>query len=171
MRRFLLAGILTVALTCGPGLQAAFDDAPPIVIKSPDEATTFTYGSIKSRSLSWDKKQQTLVVHVTFVDNEDISGSAVQDSHDFKLPGVTFDEAKGLFYACSAKGVMIPVAHIKKTLFLKNIEILPNANVRIQRQRGNVSVVLEAITPDDPAMRAPVDHSGTTSEPLQNLFH
>ena len=147
---FFLASLLLV-----PRLVHAEDDAPPIAITSPDVATTFAYGSIKSHTLIWDKKHKLLLALVVFTDSEFSNGSSPDDEHEFRLPGVSFDEAKGVFYALSAKGKVIPLAHIKKTLFYQTIEVLPNANVRIEHPHGNVSVVLEAISPNDPALHAP----------------
>jgi hypothetical protein len=167
--------------TCLLLFQAAQaqDDGPPIVIKSPDEATTYPYASIKEHALLWDRKSGQLLAHIVFtpVDPNDASD---EDSHDFRLPGVTFDEKKGLFFATSAKGDVIPVARIKKTLFLKSVEPLPNTNVRIEHPHGNVSVVLEAIDPHDPAMHpppAPESPDGeTVGDPnhtvdIHNLLH
>jgi hypothetical protein len=51
------------------------------------------------------------------------------------------------------------VAHYKKTLFIKSIEVLPNARVRIVHPRGVITVILEAISPNDPAMHPPADDS------------
>ena len=148
--------ILSLAAFLALPLPAQVDDAPPIVVQSPDTGTTYVYGSIKNHSLTWDKKEKMLIAHVSFVDLQDSGGTGNEDSHDFRLPGVKLDEAKGIFYACTSKGEAIPVAHFKKTLlFIQGIEVLPNARVRIQRDGGNVSVVLEALRPDDPALKAP----------------
>lgn len=147
---FSLLGSLLLA----PRLISAADDGPPIAITSPDKATTYAFGSIKSHALIWDKKRQLLIAQVVFIDPETASGQPEDDEHEFRLPGVSFDESKGLFYAVSARGETIPVARVKKTFFLKTIEVLPNANVRIQHPHGNVTVILEAISPNDPAMRA-----------------
>jgi len=130
----------------------AQDDGPPISITSPDAATTFAYGTVKNHALVWNKSGKVLIARVTFTDAEQNLGQPNDDTHEFRLPGVSFDEAKGIFFATSAKGEVIPVAHIKKTLFIKSIEVLPNANIRILHPRGNVTVTLEAISPDDPAM-------------------
>ena len=148
---FSLLGSLLLA----PRLISAADDGPPIAITSPDKATTYAFGSIKSHALIWDKKRQLLIAQVVFIDPETASGQPEDDEHEFRLPGVCFDESKGLFYAVSARGETIPVAHIKKELFFKSIEILPNANVSIEHPHGNVTVTLEAISPNDPAMHAP----------------
>jgi hypothetical protein len=157
-----------------PRLLPAQDEGPPISITSPDIGSTFAYGSIKSHALLWNKSGQVLIARVTFTDvNQDL-GSAGEDTHEFRLPGVTFDEAKGLFFATSAKGEVIPVARIKKTLFLKSIETLPNAVVRIQHPRGEITVILEAISPNDPAMHpnpANSGHDGTHQVDIGNILN
>jgi hypothetical protein len=132
----------------------AQDDGPPIVITSPDKATTFIYGTVKKHTLLWNKNEKVLVASVTFVEVDSSDGQTSDDTHEFRLPGISFDEAKGVFFAKSAQGEVIPVAHIKKSLFIKSIEVLPNANIRILHPKGEVTVVLEAISPNDPAMHA-----------------
>ena len=133
------------------------DDGPPISITSPDTATTFAFGTIKHHALIWNK--DTLIARITFTDVDLTTQETDDDTHEFRLPGITFDSAKGIFYAQTAKGEMIPVAHIKKTLFLKSIETLPNARVRIIREHGTVNVILEAISPNDPALHPPAGSS------------
>lgn len=162
MSRHLYFLPLALALLVFCPLWAQEDDGPLISITSPDRAVTFAYGSIKDRSLIWNKKEGVLIVRVTFTDAEQSNGSSNDDTHDFKLPGVTFDETKGFFFATSPKGITVPVAHTKKALFFKTIEILPNAAVRILHPRGNITVILEAISPNDPAMYPPpTDSDGT----------
>ncbi len=144
------------ALICLTGFRAgAEEDGPAISITSPDKGLTFAFGSIKDHSLIWDNRNHQLVARVVFIDENQSGGTVNDDTLEFRLPGVTLDEAKGIFFATSAKGESIPVARFKKELFLKVIEILPNARVRIEHPRGNVSVALEAISPSDPAMHAP----------------
>jgi hypothetical protein len=162
MSRYVPFLALALGLFLSGLLWALEDDGPLISITSPDRAVTFAYGSIKNRSLVWNKKEEVLIVRVTFTDAEQSNGSSNDDTHDFKLPGVTFDEAKGFFFATSPKGIIVPVAHTKKALFFKTIEILPNAAVRILHPRGNVTVILEAISPNDPSMHPlPMDSNGT----------
>jgi hypothetical protein len=173
IRTLLPAGVALAALLFLPAApMQAFDDGPPIVIKSPDTATTFAFAMIKQHELLWDKRNGQLLARVVFtpVDGND-GASADQDEHDFRLPGVTFDEKKGLFFAAAANGDLIPIARIKKTLFLKTVEPMPNANVIVLHPHGNVSVTLEAIRPDDPAMHpAPPAASGQT-DPEGNQAH
>ncbi len=150
-----------VFLLFSPGISSAQDDGPPISITSPDTATTFAFGTIKSHALIWNKSEKVLVARVTFTDAEQTEFTPQDDTHEFQLPGISLDEAKGVFFATTAKGEVIPVAHIKKTLFIKAIETLPNAVVRILHPKGVVTVILEAIEPDDPAMRPHADNSNS----------
>ncbi len=131
----------------------AQDDGPPISIASPDTGSTFVFGELKSRSLIWNARDKVLIARVTFTDSEMSANTPQDDTEDFRLPGISFDPAKGIFSAKSAKGAIIPVARIKKVLFVKSIEVLPNARVRVMHERGVVNVTLEAIDPNDPAMR------------------
>jgi hypothetical protein len=158
MSRGLLFIVLALALF-SPRIVSAQDDGPPISITSPDTGTTFAFGTIKNHALIWNKSKKVLIARVTFAEEDSNYGQSTDDTHDFRLPGVTFDEAKGVFFATTAKGEVIPVAHIKKTLFIKSIEVLPNANIRILHPRGIITVILEAISPNDPAMRPPPDNS------------
>jgi len=141
--------MLVLALGSLPVFSAE-DDGPPISITSPDTATTFVSGTIKSRSLLWMKSG--LVARITFTDAQQVNGQASDDTQEFRFPGVSYDAAKGVFFATTAKGEVIPVAHYKKVLFIKSIETLPNARVRIIHPRGTVTAILEAISPNDPAM-------------------
>jgi hypothetical protein len=169
--RLLRSLFLVFGFTCAclQALPAQMDAGPLISITSPDAAATFVYGSIKEHSLVWNKKEKVLVAHVTFVDTQDNSGSANEDTHEFRLPGITLDEAKGIFFARSAKGELVPVAHFKKILLFKSIETLPNAIVHILRSGGDVSVILEAVRPDDPALRATPGDTRQIS--LEDLLH
>jgi hypothetical protein len=165
---------LVLALTLMTSL-ALFgqDDGPPISITSPDKGDTFSYGSIQNRSLYWNKNEKVLVVRVTFIDAAANISQANEDAHEFRLPGVSFDEAKGVFTATTAKGEVIPVAHFKKVLFIKSIETTPNAVVRIIHPHGgNVTVILEAISPNDPAMHpAATDPDGTHKVDIDKILN
>jgi hypothetical protein len=148
----LFAMIALASALVGPLLAFAQDEAPPISITSPDTGSTFVFSTLKARSLIWNKYQRMLIARLTFTEDDENINTPQDDTLEFRLPGITFDQVKGVFSATSAKGEVIPVAQIKKQLFLKTIEVLPNAHVRVIRQRGNVSVILEAISPNDPAM-------------------
>ena len=177
MLRCLSRALMAIALSAwlAPrAIGAPGDDGPPISITSPDQGTTFAFGDIKSRSLYWRKSDKMLIAKVTFTDENWLNNNtASDDTLEFRLPGIALDEAKGIFYATSAKGEQIPVAQYKKTLFLKSIQILPNAKVRVIHMKGTpVTVILEAISPNDPAMHpSPTDPDATRNVSLQKLFN
>ncbi len=172
MFRHFLFLVLALTLSTSVTLHAQ-DDGPPISITSPDAGTTFALGTIKARSLSWDKRAHVLIVRVTFTDAESANGQPNEDMHEFRIPGISFDEAKGIFSARTAKGEIIPVAHFRKVLFVKSIETTPNAAVRIIHPRGgNVTVILEAISPNDPAMHpAPTNPDGTHKVDVDKILN
>ena len=175
MLRGFLYLLLLLALPANTSAQDGVlskDDGPPISITSPDIGSTFVYASLKGRSLYWNKHDRMLVARVTFTEVDESANTPQDDTLDFRLPGIAFDEVKGIFSATSAKGEVIPVARIKKQLFLKTIEILPNARVRVLRQRGNVSVILEAISPNDPAMHpAPSNPEGEHAVDIRQMIN
>jgi hypothetical protein len=177
MFRRLLLPVLLVLLAHGFAFaQEAVlskDDGPPISISSPDTGSTFVYGTLKGRQLYWDRRDKMLIARVTFTDASLLDNNSPQDdTMEFRLPGVAFDEAQGVFSATSAKGDVIPIARIKKALFIKTIQVLPNARVRIIRDRGTVNVILEAISPNDPAMHpAPTDPDGTHAVSFDKLLN
>jgi hypothetical protein len=163
-RLWILAlGSVFLVLAAAPP-AVAFDDGPPISITSPDEARTFVLATLKEHSLFWNKRSHQLYARLVFAEIDQDGGSANDDAHDFLLPGVTLDETKGIFFAKSAKGEVIPVAHLRKALFFSTIETLPNSVVRVLHSHGNVNVVLEAIRPDDPAMRTAGSPGGDPSD-------
>jgi hypothetical protein len=172
MFRCLYLLVLALIFLASPALIAE-EDGPPISITSPDTGATFALGTIKSRSLFWSKSGKVLIVRVTFTDAESTVGTPNEDMHEYRLPGVSFDEAKGIFTATTAKGEVIPVAHFKKVLFIKSIETTPNAVVRIIHPRGgNVTVILEAISPNDPAMHpAPTNPDGTHKLDIDKILN
>jgi hypothetical protein len=173
-RRLLFLALAFALLRPGAVAQdeSHADDGPPISITSPDTGTTYAFGTIKTHSLYWDKNQKILIARVTFVDENTDSATQSSDTHEFRVPGITFDGAKGIFTATTAKGDVIPVAHIKKVLFVKTIETTPNAAVRVLHPRGNITVILEAISPDDPAMHpAPTDPNGTHQVDIHQIVN
>jgi hypothetical protein len=146
--------LLSVLAALAVIAHAQDDDGPPISITSPDTGTTYALGEMKSHTLLWNPATRTLIARVVFTDVVTDSQTPEDDTHEFRLPGVTLDPAKGIFFARSAKGEVIPIAKYKKQLFLTSIETLPNAHVRVLHPHGNLTVILEAISPDDPAMHA-----------------
>jgi len=178
MPRFfsLLAALALLLPSLAPAQEAVLtkDEGPPISISSPDTGSTFVYGTLKGRQLYWNKSQKMLIARVTFTDASLLDNNSAQDdTMEFRLPGVALDPTHGIFTATTAKGEVIPIAHLKKAIFgIKTIEILPNARVRIVHERGVVNVILEAISPKDPAMHpAAVNPDGTHPESINQLLN
>jgi hypothetical protein len=146
--------------------------APLISITSPDSGSTFAYATTKSRALVWSKKDQVLSAELTFTDSRQTDGQPNEDTHRFRLPGVAFNEAKGVFFALSPKGEAVPVARLKKELLFNTIQVLPNAVVRVLHERGEVTVILEATRPDDPALHSAgaTNADGTHSVDLRQIL-
>ena len=164
-----LALLLVLPSGAEPG-----DDGPPIAITSPDKGSTYVLGKIKNHQLYWSKSQKMLIARVTFTDEDSTMTTPQDDVHEFRLPGISFDEAKGIFTATTAKGEVIPIAHFKKVLFVKSIETLPNAAVRVVHPHGDITVTLEAISPNDPAMHAApanTDPDGTHQVDINSILH
>jgi len=114
-RAALASGMLRLAclllLVTFPALAQDDNDAPPISITSPDTGVTFAFGTVKSHTLVWDKGTKMLLAEVTFIDRDDGGPEqTVEDTHTFRLPGVTYDEARKVFIATSSRGAQIPVA-------------------------------------------------------------
>jgi hypothetical protein len=169
-----LAFLALALLLILPAWAEPGDDGPPISITSPDKGTTYALGRIKNHQLYWSKSQKVLIARITFTDEESAMGTPTDDVQEFRLPGVSFDEAKGIFTATTAKGEVIPVAHYKKVLFVKAIETLPNAAVRVMHPRGVITVILEAINPNDPAMHAnqpSTDSDSTHQVDINSILH
>jgi len=141
-----------VLLALALPLFAQEKGGPLISITSPDTGTTFAYATMKTRALVWNKKDKVLSAQLTFTDAPQNNGQPNEDTHSFRLPGVTLDPARGVFFATSPKGEAVPVARLKKELFFSTIQVLPNATVRVLRNHGDITVILEAIRPDDPAL-------------------
>jgi hypothetical protein len=153
---------LFLVLTALP-LLAEDESGPVISIASPDTATTFVFGTIKSRALIWNDSTQTLSAEVTFEDEQQETLQPNDDTHRFRIPGITLDKTHGIFYATSARGEAVPVARRKKALFFSTIEVLPNAIVRVFHHHGDVNVTLEAIRPSDLARVQKEQSSGDTN--------
>jgi hypothetical protein len=175
MSRYLLFLLLASILSTPRALFGQEDgppnDGPPISITSPDTGTTFSTGTIKERSLYWSRRSKTLIARVSFIDSQSV-GTPVEDVHEFRLPGVTLDEAKGIFFATTAKGVVIPVARYKQVLFMKVVTVLPNAAVRVIHPKGDLTVILEAVSPDDPSMHpSPSNPDATHKEDIGKLLN
>ncbi len=121
--------------------------AGELSIQSPDTAQTFVFGSTKTRSLRWNDKKQLLSAEITFTNESysDSNNSSTSESFSFALPGIWYDEKSQTFYAKTPQGEVLPVAKRQKKFIGSSIEPTENARIRVQRVRGKVAVILEAV--------------------------
>ena len=171
---FLAVAFLTLLISTASRLQAGeIDEQLPVSIKSPVSGKTYAFGQIKSRLLNWDAKKNMLIAHVVFTNQYLASGGDIEeDDQYFPIPGITFNATTGFFYAPATDGSQIPIAHIRKTLFIKSVAVLPNAAVRvIHTNQGEVTVILEAIKPEDVSRYSKEGGDGNDNKfSLQSLF-
>lgn len=127
--------------------------AETLTIESPNQGQTRSQSSISRRGLHWNKNQQKLTAVITYSNGNYIAEAdrQYQDTMVFDLPGVVFDSGKNVFYALSGSGQRTPIAEMKRSFFVTDIQLLPSATIYAERNRGNISVklvVTDGRTPD-----------------------
>ena len=117
-------------------------------IESPHTAQTSASWTMSDHRLFWNNKDQTLYAEVTF-DNRLYSDSTNpfgRESFVFPLPGVKLDPNTKTLFAKTKTGQNVPVAEIRKTLFLDTIVPLPGARIFVIKKSGTVNLTLTADT-------------------------
>ncbi len=79
------------------GLRAEQEFTPLIAIDSPDTATTYPLGTIKHHGLIWNDTTQTMSAEVTFEDVDRTGPEPDEDTHLFRIPGITLNKSQGIF--------------------------------------------------------------------------
>jgi hypothetical protein len=125
-------------------LWTAFEPAGALMIRSPNSAQTYSAHSIQWEQLRWLPRERAFVASITFsnLDYESRDEPRRDERFDFFLPGVSFDERKGIFYAFGKGGERIPVAAIAHELIGKEIKLLPGSTIQITTRSGKVAVAL-----------------------------
>ncbi len=136
-----IAALALIFLAYGDLLRAS-----AVTILSPDTAQTYAFSTIIWKQLRWAPGAGALVASITFSNFEYATRGEprVDERFDFEFPGITFDRAKGVFYARNGSGGSIPVAEIEHTLFFPVITLLPEARISIYKRSGKVKVELTA---------------------------
>lgn len=144
--------------------QLAEVPARMLKIASPDKAQTFTDGTTTRHLLNWDERGQALRVFLVFVGYSSTQGNGnnrVEEQFGFRVPGITFDAASGVFSARGPSGKAIPVARRVRGgggLRTQNaIEPTVGTRIFVSIVEGEVKVTLTA----DPASAAVTDRSPT----------
>jgi hypothetical protein len=136
-----VAILLTAILTTSGSVMA---DA--ISITSPDHAQTFAYGEMISHQLYPDPTAGKLVARITF-SNSPYAGDDEprrDESFDFRFPNVQFDSARGMFFARSGRGELIPVARLRQGLACGWVDLAPGAKMYLLKDSGRVTATLTA---------------------------
>ena len=132
--------------------------AGSVTIVSPDKVKTNSESRVKERFLRWNDKDKALYADITF--SNDVHAGASDPLNEeyflFKIPGVIKDSETKTFYAQDESGQRVPVATYQKGLFGRHLTLSPGTYIHIQKNHGNVRVVMTLST--TPPKDAPNDH-------------
>jgi hypothetical protein len=118
--------------------------ADAISITSPDHPQTFTYGEMIWHQL-YQRTSGEVVARITFSNLPYVSDNnpRTDEPFDFRFPGVQVDSARGIFFARSGHGDLIPVARIRQFPSCW-IDLAPGAKIYLLKDRGRVTATLTA---------------------------
>jgi hypothetical protein len=118
--------------------------ASPLIVESPDRGQTASDSSMLSQAFRWNPQTHEFKVLTTFSNLQYVCDTETRkdDTFPFLLPGVRYDAESQQFYATSADGRRMAVARWHKRFGGDEIQLLPNATLRVDDHGGNVSVAL-----------------------------
>lgn len=113
-------------------------------IISPNHPQTFTYGEMIWHQL-YQGTSGELTARITFSNRPYVGDDTprMDEPFDFRFPGVQVDSARGIFFAKSRHGELIPVARIRQFPSCW-IDLSPGAKIYLLKDRGRVSATLTA---------------------------
>ena len=116
--------------------------AGAISVTSPNHPQTFTYGEMIWHQL-YQRAGGELAVRITFSNRPYVGDDTprTDEPFDFRFPGVQVDSSRGIFFARSDHGEMIPVARIRQFGW---IDLSPGAKIYLLKDRGRVTATLTA---------------------------
>ena len=120
--------------------------AGAVAIASPQHPQTFAYGETISHQLYVLCVNGELVARITF-SNLPYAGDGEprrDESFDFHFPGVRYDSRQGIFLAKNDHGELIPVARMRKGIFLNGIDLASGAKMYVLKESGRVTAILAA---------------------------
>ena len=119
--------------------------ANAISVTSPDHPQTFTYGEMIWHELC-QRKSGELVARITFSNLPYVGDDTprTDEPFDFHFPGIQVDSARGVFFARSGHGELIPVARIRQFPLYGWIDLSPGAKIYLLKDRGRVTATLTA---------------------------
>jgi hypothetical protein len=116
--------------------------AGAVSITSPDRPQTFTYGEMIWHQL-YQRASGELAARITFSNRPYVGDDTprTDEPFDFHFPGVQVDSARGIFFATSGHGELIPVARIRQFGW---IDLSRGAKIYLLKDRGRVTATLTA---------------------------
>jgi hypothetical protein len=119
--------------------------AGAISVTSPDRHQTFTYGEMIWHQL-YKRSNGELAARITFSNRPYVGDDTprTDEPFDFHFPGVRVDSARGIFFARSGHGELIPVARIRQFPLYDWIDLSPGAKIYLLKDRGRVTATLTA---------------------------
>jgi hypothetical protein len=119
--------------------------AGAISITSPNHPRTFTYGEMIWHQL-YKRTNGELGARITFSNLPYVGDDTprTDEPFDFHFPGVRVDSARGIFFARSGHGELIPVARIRQFPLYDWIDLSPEAKIYLLKDRGRVTATLTA---------------------------
>ena len=118
--------------------------AGAISVTSPDRPQTFTYGEMIWHQL-YKRTNGELAARITFSNLPYVGDDTprTDEPFDFRFPGIRFDSARGIFFAKSGHGELVPVARLRQ--FPSDwIDLLPGAKIYLLKDHGRVTATLTA---------------------------
>jgi len=118
--------------------------AGAISITSPDHPQTFAYGEMIWHQL-YQGGSGELLARITFSNRPYVGDDTprIDEPFDFRFPGVQIDSARGIFFAKSRHGELIPVARIRQFPSCW-IDLSPGAKIYFLKDHGRVTATLTA---------------------------
>ena len=135
------AGLLAIAIC---SIASAFGDQ--IAITSPDHASTFAYGEMICHQLGVDPTNHVFTARITFSNLPYVSGSEprVDESFDFRFPGIHVDPANHTLFADAGHYERITVARFRGDSARGSVDLAAGAKIYLLKESGRVTAVLTA---------------------------
>ena len=138
--RWMRVAILLAVLFAANALALA----GAISVTSPDHPQTFTYGEMIWHQL-YERTGGELAARITFSNRPYVGDDTprIDEPFDFRFPGVRVDSARGIFFAKSRHGELIPVARTRQFPSCW-IDLSPGTKIYLFKDRGRVTATLTA---------------------------
>jgi hypothetical protein len=119
--------------------------AAAISITSPDHPQTFSYSEMIWHQL-YKRTNGELAAQITFSNLPYVGDDTprTDEPFDFRFPGVQVDSARGIFFAKTRHGDLVPVARIRQFPIYNWIDLSTGAKIYLLKDRGCVTATLTA---------------------------